>query len=69
MISDVANYYTCFDLELFEGILYSHIYPWHYHDSYTIVFVEKGSMKYVYRDKEFILKAKQIHVVNPFVSH
>src|SRR6478735_10797699 len=69
MTTDIANYYMPFGLELFEGTLNSHIYPWHYHDTYTIVFIEEGSMKYVYTDKEIIVKSNQFHVVNPFISH
>jgi len=67
--NETARYYTRFDLELFEGALTSHVYPWHWHDSYTIVLVEKGAMKYVYRDGEVIAGAGQVLVINPFTSH
>src|SRR5688572_1796656 len=65
----VATYYTRFDLELFEGALSSHVYPWHFHNAYTIVLVEKGAMKYVYRNRDVMLKKNQVHIVNPFTSH
>lgn len=69
MMNETAQYYTRFDLELFEGTLTSHVYPWHWHDSYTIVLVEKGAMKYVYRDGEVVAGSGEVLVVNPFTSH
>src|SRR5262245_25002166 len=69
MSKDFTTYYQRFGLELFEGDLHAHAYPWHYHDCYTIVCVAAGAMKYTYQDKEVLLRPKQVHVVNPYVSH
>lgn len=67
--NESAKYLTRFNMEIFEGVLSSHIFPWHYHDRYTVIFIEMGSMKYIYHGKELTVKANQIHIVNPFVSH
>jgi len=66
---EFTDYYQRFGLELFEGTLHAHAYPWHYHDCYTLVCVETGSMKYAYQDKVILVKAGQVHLVNPYVSH
>lgn len=69
MANQTANYFKLYDLEIFEGSLSTHVYPWHYHSCYTIVLVVNGAMKYVYREKELIVKSNQILVINPFTSH
>jgi AraC-like DNA-binding protein len=69
MKNQKANYFSRYGLEIFEGTLTSHVYPWHYHDCYVIILLLKGSMKYIFRKEEFVLKQKQILVINPFASH
>lgn len=69
MKREQVRYYTRNNLELFAGSLEKHVYPWHYHDSYTIIWVESGAMNYVYRDKTVVVKRNEVHLVNPFTSH
>lgn len=69
MANQTADYFKLYDLEVFEGTLFSHVYPWHYHSYYTIVLVLKGSMKYVYREQAIEVKSNQVLVINPFTSH
>jgi AraC-like DNA-binding protein len=64
-----ASYHVVDGIELFEGVLAEHKFPWHYHGTYTIVFINHGMMKYVYSDKEITVRENQVHIVNPYTSH
>ncbi|MEO6977541.1 MAG: AraC family transcriptional regulator [Mucilaginibacter sp.] len=69
MQKEQVSYRKIFDAEIFEGILSSHVYPWHFHDSYTIIIVDSGAMKYIFRDDEVVVKAGQVFIVNAFTAH
>jgi len=57
------------DIEIFEGKLSSHQYAWHFHQPYTIIFVEKGTVTYFFKENTIILQAQQILILNPFEVH
>lgn len=69
MQKEQVSYRKIFDSEIFEGVLSSHVYPWHFHDSYTIIIVDSGTMKYVFRDDEVVVNAGQVFIVNAFTAH
>lgn len=69
MKREQASYRKIFDAEIFEGALTLHKYPWHFHDSYTVIIVDSGAMKYVFRDGTVTVSDGQAFVVNPFVAH
>lgn len=69
MLKEQVSYRKIFDSEIFEGVLSSHVYPWHFHDSYTVVIVDSGAMKYVFRDDEVVVSAGQVFIVNAFTAH
>ena len=69
MQKEQVSYRKIFDSEIFEGVLSSHVYPWHFHDSYTVIIVDSGTMKYVFRDDEVVVNAGQVFIVNAFTAH
>ncbi|MFH6959198.1 helix-turn-helix domain-containing protein [Flavobacterium aquidurense] len=64
-----VSYRKYYDIEIFEGKLSSHKYDWHFHQSYTIVFVEKGSLTYLFKESKIVLQRQQILIINPFEIH
>lgn len=69
MANEQAAYRQIFDTEIFEGELSLHKYPWHFHEAYTVVMVDEGAMKYVFRDGTVTVNSGQVFVVNLFVAH
>jgi len=69
MKEEQAVYRQIFDTEIFEGALTLHKYPWHFHDGYTVVIVDSGAMKYVFRDGTITVSEHQAFIINPFVAH
>jgi len=69
MKKEQVSYRKIFDAEIFEGTLASHVYPWHFHDSYTVIIIDSGTMKYVFRDDEVVVKAGEVFIVNAFTAH
>ncbi|MCC7502007.1 MAG: AraC family transcriptional regulator [Flavobacteriales bacterium] len=57
------------DLEVFEGELSEHRYPWHYHACYTIIVVERGSVLYQFQDTSVHVGGSEVLVVEPFHVH
>jgi len=51
----------------FKGILQK--FPMHFHEHYTIGFIESGQRYLVYKDKEFIVNSGDLIVFNPGDSH
>ena len=48
----MVNYQKYLDLEIFEGDISFHEYPWHFHDCFTLIVVEKGLIKYEFHEKQ-----------------
>ncbi|MCO5946881.1 AraC family transcriptional regulator [Mucilaginibacter flavidus] len=69
MKKEQVSYRKIFDSEIFEGALSSHIYPWHFHDTYTVIIIDSGAMKYVFRDDEVVVNAGQVFIINAFAAH
>ena len=69
MAQEQATYREIFDTEIFEGELSQHKYPWHFHEAYTVVMVDEGAMKYVFRDGVINVSSGEVFVINPFVAH
>jgi|GEM_PF-1755217 len=69
MKKEQVSYRKIFDSEIFEGVLSSHVFPWHFHDSYTVIIVDSGAMKYFFRDDEVVVRAGDVFIVNAFTAH
>ncbi len=69
MKKERVTYRKIFDTEIFEGELAAHKYPWHFHDTYTVIIIDSGAMEYVFRDDRVVVKQGQVFIVNPSVAH
>jgi len=69
MAKEQVTYHRIFDSEIFKGELSLHKYPWHFHEAYTIVMVDEGAMRYVFRNGAITVNSGQVFVVNPFAAH
>lgn len=65
----MVNYKKYLDIETFEGEISKHEYPWHFHDSYTFVIVEKGSIIYELKDKSILVGEAEALIIEPFKVH
>jgi AraC-like DNA-binding protein len=65
----MVNYKKYLDIEIFEGEISKHQYPWHFHDSYTFVIVEKGSIIYELKDKILLVGEAEALIIEPFKVH
>jgi len=57
------------DLEIFTGEISFHEYPWHFHDSITLIVVEKGLIKYEFNDKFIKIEAGEGFIIEPRMVH
>jgi AraC-like DNA-binding protein len=55
--------------ECFEGTFTQQVFPWHFHDTYTLILVERGAVTYEFRQAKKTVSAGEILIINPFVSH
>jgi AraC-like DNA-binding protein len=65
----MVRYKKYSDIEIFEGEISKHRYPWHFHDSYTIILVEKGSINYEFQDKNINVGENEVLIIEPFLVH
>ncbi len=65
----MVNYKKFLDIEIFEGEISKHQYPWHFHDSYTFVIVEKGSIFYELKDENIRVGEAEALIIEPFKVH
>ncbi len=65
----MVNYKKILDIEIFEGEISKHEYPWHFHDSYTFIIIEKGSILYELKDKSIQIGEAEILIIEPFKVH
>lgn len=65
----MVTYKKYLDIEIFEGEIESHQYPWHYHNCYTIIFVEKGSIEYELQDLFVTVGKAEVFIIEPFQVH
>ncbi len=65
----MVSYKKYLDIEVFEGKLSTHQYPWHFHQCYTIVLVEKGSITYEFEDQKVEVGENEVFIIEPFLIH
>jgi AraC-like DNA-binding protein len=65
----VVSYKKYLDIEIFEGEISKHRYPWHFHNCYTIVIVEQGSILYELQDKHIKVDATDLLILEPRQVH
>jgi len=65
----MVNYKKYFDIEIFEGKISKHQFPWHFHDSYTFIVVEKGSVFYELKDQSIQICETEMLILEPFKVH
>lgn len=57
------------DIEIFEGEISSHEYPWHFHNYYTFIIVTKGAIQYEFQDKSIKVNETEVLLLEPFLVH
>jgi AraC-like DNA-binding protein len=65
----MVRYKKYLDLEIFEGEISMHAYPWHFHEGYTFILVEKGSITYEFQNERLILEGAEAFIIEPFKVH
>ena len=65
----MVSYTKYLNIEVFEGKLSKHQYPWHFHDCYTIILVEKGSIIYELQEQKVEVGKNEILIIEPFLIH
>lgn len=65
----MVNYKKYLDLEIFTGEISFHEYPWHFHDCFTLIVVEKGLIKYEFNDKCLDIEAGEGFIIEPTMVH
>ena len=69
MDREQVTYRKIFDAEIFEGILTSHKFPWHFHNSYTVIIIDSGVMEYVFKEDKILVKQGHVLIINPNIAH
>lgn len=72
MQQESARYYSidsAAGLECFEGSFHEQVFPWHFHDTYTLVMVDSGAVTYTFNDATVTVQAGEVLVVNAFEAH
>lgn len=65
----MVTYKKYFDIEVFEGKLSKHQYPWHFHNGYTIILVEKGLITYELSNQKIEIETNEVLIIEPFLIH
>lgn len=65
----MVSYTKYSDIEVFEGKIEKHQYPWHFHNCYTLIFVEKGSINYEFQEKSLRVDQAEAIVIEPHKIH
>jgi AraC-like DNA-binding protein len=65
----MVSYTKYLDIEIFEGEISKHQYPWHFHNCYTIIIVEKGSVIYEFKDKSLEVDEAEALIIEPYKIH
>lgn len=65
----MVSYKKHLDIEIFDGKISKHQYPWHFHDCYTLVLVEKGSIVYEFQDQNINVDATEVLIIEPNKIH
>ena len=65
----LVSYKKYFDIEVFEGMISKHQYPWHFHNCYTIILVQMGSVIYELHDQKVEVGKNEVLILEPFFIH
>lgn len=65
----MVSYKKYLDIEIFEGNLSKHQYPWHFHNCYTLIIVEKGTIIYEFQDKRIQVDKAEALLIEPYKIH
>ena len=65
----MVNYKKYADIEIFEGEISLHEYPWHFHNCYTFIIVTKGSILYEFQEKSIKVDETEVLLLEPFLVH
>jgi AraC-like DNA-binding protein len=65
----MVNYTKYLDIEIFEGTISKHTYPWHFHECFTLILVEKGKILYEFQDTRIAVTENEALIIEPFRIH
>lgn len=65
----MVSYKKHLDIEIFEGEISRHQYPWHFHNCYTLIIVEKGSINYEFQDESIHVGEAETLLIEPYKIH
>ena len=65
----MVSYKKYLDIEIFEGKISRHQYPWHFHNSYTLIIVEKGAVKYEFQNECIQVGNAEALLIEPYKIH
>lgn len=65
----MVSYRKYSDIEVFEGEIAKHQYPWHFHNCYTLIVVENGSINYEFQDKIVKVDEAEALIIEPHKIH
>ncbi len=65
----LVSYKKYLDIEIFKGEISKHKYPWHFHNCYTLIIVEKGSIIYEFHEKSIKVDATEALIIEPQKIH
>ncbi len=65
----MVSYTKYLDIEIFEGEISKHQYPWHFHNCYTLIIVEKGAVIYEFHDKHVTVDGAEALIIEPYKIH
>jgi AraC-like DNA-binding protein len=65
----MVSYKKYGDIEIFEGKISRHQYPWHFHNWYTIIMVESGSISYEFQDMTIKVDEAETLIIEPYKIH
>ena len=65
----MVSYKKYLDIEVFEGEISKHEYPWHFHNCYTVILVESGSIKYEFNNTSLSVDKEEVLIIEPNAIH
>jgi AraC-like DNA-binding protein len=65
----MVSYKKYLDIEIFEGNISRHQYPWHFHNCYTLIIVEKGAIVYEFKETRIQVSQTEALLIEPYKIH
>lgn len=62
-------YWSRYEMELFDGKFTSQVFPWHFHEEYTVIAVADGTVSYNFQNEVIHVGKKQVFIINPYEAH